>query len=87
MEPCEVCGMTTGVRAFGTDHTPLCREHYAQAEQNVAAAEAGDDEKIVTTLRISKALLRRIDQRAKWLGVSRTAYILMAVAKAAESGL
>jgi hypothetical protein len=34
MEPCEVCGTTGGVRAFGIDQTPLCLAHRIEAEQN-----------------------------------------------------
>lgn len=46
-----------------------------------------EDEKQVTTIRISKALLKRIDERARRHGISRTAYILMAASKAVEDGL
>jgi hypothetical protein len=39
MEPCEVCGATIGVQAFGIDSTPLCPRHYAEAENRVKTAE------------------------------------------------
>lgn len=37
--PCEDCGQTLGVRAFGTDHALLCPACYDRAARNVAAAE------------------------------------------------
>jgi len=45
------------------------------------------DGKIVTTVRIDRDLLARIDARAKQLGISRTAYLLMSAQKSLEAGL
>jgi hypothetical protein len=39
MEPCEVCGATNDVQAFGVDHTPLCPVHRIEAERNVELHE------------------------------------------------
>ncbi len=43
--------------------------------------------KIVTTLRFDPELLKTIDAAAKKRGVSRTAYVMMAVSRAVEEGL
>ena len=49
--------------------------------------ERDDEETRMTTIRASVAWLARVDRRAKELGISRTAYVLLAVSKAIESGL
>ncbi len=63
-----------------------------KAETFIAGANAGDipqqaEGKVVTTLRFAPELLRKIDQAAKNRGVSRTAYVMMAVSRAVEDGL
>jgi hypothetical protein len=63
----------------------------AKAESFIAGADKGDISqeaiKIVTTLRFDAALLKRIDTAARKRGVSRTAYVMMAVSRAVEEGL
>lgn len=50
-------------------------------------AEETEGAKIVTTLRFNPALLKQIDKAAKKRGVSRSAWIMMAVSRAVEEGL
>jgi uncharacterized protein (DUF1778 family) len=68
------------------------RQDKAEAFINGAAQKQADDiaqeaNKIVTTLRFDPNLLKRIDTAAKRRGVSRTAYVMMAVSRAVEEGL
>lgn len=43
--------------------------------------------KVITTLRFDAELLRLTDAAAKKRGISRTAYVMIAVSRAVESGL
>jgi hypothetical protein len=57
-------------------------------KSDISPATEDDDEKVVTTLRVSRKVLRQIDAAAKKRGgISRTAYILFAVAKAMEDNV
>lgn len=68
---------------------PIPAKPKREVEQFIAGADQSDDsqEKTVITLRIEKAMVKRLDSRAKELGISRTAFMLMASVKALESGL
>lgn len=52
-----------------------------------AVKDEAEEEKTVITLRISKAMVKKVDDRAKELGISRTALMLLATNKMLEGGL
>lgn len=45
-----------------------------------------DGNKLITTLRIDRDLLKRLDERAKRRGISRSAYLSFAASKALDEG-
>lgn len=63
------------------------------AERDVKLVEFArpldDDDlpKVVTTLRFDATLLKLLDEAAKKRGISRTAYVMIAVSRAVEKGL